>query len=93
MYRVKTDKKFEKSIERLKKSGLKQKHVDELYFVIGVLSTGGKLGLEYRDHKLHGVYDGYRECHIQGDLLLVYKIEKTELVLVLIDIGSHSYLF
>ena len=93
MYTIKTEKKFEKSIYRLKKVRLKQKQVDELYVVIDSLAHGEKLGVEYRDHKLRGEYEGYRECHIQGDLLLVYKIEKKELVLLLIDIGSHSYLF
>ena len=33
------------------------------------------------------------ECHIQHDLLLVYEIREAELVLLLIDIGSHTYLF
>ncbi|MFA6608501.1 MAG: type II toxin-antitoxin system YafQ family toxin [Candidatus Paceibacterota bacterium] len=93
MYRIKSHKKFEKGLEKLKKKGLKQKHVDGLYLVIGILSKGGKLGLEYHDHKLRGEYEGFRECHIQGDLLLVYQIIKDELVLVLIDIGTHSYLF
>ena len=36
---------------------------------------------------------GYRECHIKGDLLLIYKIEKENLILILVDIGSHSQLF
>jgi mRNA interferase YafQ len=93
LYNIKTEKKFKKSIERLKKSGLKQKHIDDLYGVVGSLAKGEKLGIGHRDHKLHGEYEGFRECHIQGDLLLVYKIEKKELVLLLIDIGSHTYLF
>ena len=93
MYRIKTHKKFEKSLEKLKKKGLKQKHVDGLYIAVGILSRGEKLDSSYRDHKLHGEYDGYRECHIQGDLLLVYQIIKNELVLVLIDIGTHNDLF
>ncbi len=38
-------------------------------------------------------HGGVRECHIQGDLLLVYKIEQGVLVLALLDIGSHAYLF
>lgn len=93
MYRIKIHKKFEKSLEKLKKKGLKQKHVDGLYIAVGILSKGKKLDSSYCDHKLHGEYDGYRECHIQGDLLLVYQIIKNELVLVLIDIGTHNDLF
>lgn len=93
MYRIKTDKKFEKSLEKLKKKGLKQKHIDDLYIVVDILSKGKNLDTSYRDHKLRGEYEGYRECHIQGDLLLIYKIIKDELVLVLINIGTHSELF
>ena len=89
MYKVKTDKKFEKSLSKVVKAGLKQKYVNEIYFAIDELSSGKILPSKYRDHGLKGEYKGYRECHIQGDLLLVYKIEKQELVLILIDIASH----
>jgi mRNA interferase YafQ len=65
----------------------------DVNLAINILASAKSLPFGYRDHKLHGEYEGFRECHIQGDLLLVYKIEKKELVLVLIDIGSHSYLF
>jgi len=46
-----------------------------------------------RDHALSGEWHGYRECHIKGDLLLVYQIHDDVLVLVLVDIGSHPQLF
>ena len=46
---------------------------------------------KYRDHNLKGKFDGYRECHIKPDLLLVYRIKDDTLELV--DIGSHSDLF
>ena len=47
MYRIKTDKKFEKSLERLNKKGLKQKHVDGLYVAVGILSKGKNLCIEH----------------------------------------------
>ncbi|MBP6949206.1 MAG: type II toxin-antitoxin system YafQ family toxin [Candidatus Pacebacteria bacterium] len=93
MYRVKYDKKFLKKFKKLIKNGLKQKYIDDIYQVIDTLSSGKKLESLYRDHKLTGELDGYRECHIQGDLLLIYQIYESELVLVLIDIGSHSEIF
>ena len=46
---------------------------------------------KYRDHNLKGKFDGYRECHIKPNLLLVYRIKDDALELV--DIGSHSDLF
>lgn len=82
---------YEKSFKKLKHSG----KFDEtkLNKAIDTLCLGEKLDSSYQDHVLHGEYDGYRECHVQGDILLIYKIEGKKLVLVLFDIGSHSELF
>jgi len=46
-----------------------------------------------RDHELSGNWRGYRECHIQSDWLLVYRVENDILVLTLARAGSHSDLF
>lgn len=51
------------------------------------------LDLKHKDHKLTGQYDGFRECHIKPDLLLIYKKEKRILILICLAIGSHSELF
>ena len=51
------------------------------------------LAPKYKDHTLSGNYRNYRECHIKPDLLLIYKIERAELVLYAVHIGSHSDLF
>ena len=48
---------------------------------------------KYKDHKLSGNYAGYRECHIEPDWLLIYKIYDDKLILVLTCTGSHSDLF
>ncbi len=67
--------------------------VSEIDAVVNLLAQGEELPQKYRDHKLTGELKEYRECHIRPDLLLVYRIEEQELILVLIDIGSHSELF
>lgn len=46
-----------------------------------------------RDHALTGNWEGHRECHIQPDWLLVYRIEEDVLVLTLARTGTHSDLF
>ena len=46
-----------------------------------------------RDHELAGNYAGFRECHIQPDWLLVYRIDGEELILFLSRTGTHSDLF
>ena len=48
---------------------------------------------QYRDHDLAGNWQGYRECHIRPDWLLIYKIEQKNLTLTLTRTGTHSDLF
>ena len=38
----------------------------------------------------YGELKGYRECHIEFDWLLVYRIYKYELILSLIHTGTHA---
>jgi len=84
-------KKFQKSYKKFLRSGkIERSDVD---FVIDLLALGEKLSSLYRDHSLSGEYEGYRECHIHSNILLIYKIEDEKLVLVIFDIGTHSELF
>lgn len=63
--------------------------------VIKKLLNNETLDASYNDHDLHGNYDGYRECHIRPDLLLVYKRFETGelLVITLYRISSHTNIF
>jgi len=93
MYSISRTRDFEKSYKRIKEAGrLKSRVKESLLAVIDILAQGKKLPPEYKDHQLHGELRHYRECHIKGDLLLIYQIRKQELLLVLVDIGTHSYL-
>ncbi len=91
MYTPFPTKQYEKSFKKLKHSG-KFSEV-ELNKTIDVLCKGEKLSPSHQDHALKGEYDGYRECHIHGDFLLVYRTDGQKLILVLFDIGTHSSLF
>ncbi len=73
----------------------KKRHLDmeKLKAVIEMLRRQEALAPKYRDHALKGEYAGYRECHIQPDWLLVYKVDEDMLTLVLARTGSHSDLF
>ena len=82
---------FKKSLKKVMHSGKFRREVVES--VVDILASGEKLPLRYKDHLLQGEYVGYRECHIYNDLLLIYKIQDIKLILILVDIGSHSYLF
>ena len=63
----------------------------ELRHVVTTLMHEKNLEEKYLDHRLSGDWNGYRECHVQNDLLLIYKIEKGKLLLT--RLGSHSNLF
>lgn len=58
--------------------------------IVDKLQNGEELPDYNRDHALSGEWKGYRECHIQPDWLLVYKISEERLVLSLIRTGTHS---
>lgn len=55
--------------------------------------AGEKLPIKNRDHALSGNYEGFRECHIMPDWLLIYSLENTLKIVTLIRTGSHSDLF
>lgn len=67
--------------------------LDLLDNIIRALSKGEALGEKNKDHALTGRWMGHRECHIQPDWLLVYRIEDDVLVLTLVRTGTHSDLF
>ena len=63
---------------------------NKIEIVINTLASGENLPEKYRDHDLHGNWEGFRKCHIDPDWLLVYRIFKGELILFLMSTGSHS---
>lgn len=73
-----------------------RKHYDEALFVgaIEALMTEDAqlLATRYSDHELKGEWKGFRELHITGDWLLIYRVERDELELVLTRTGSHDEL-
>ena len=68
-------------------------NVDKFRNVVEILANGQTLPEIYLDHPLKGDYNGYRECHIEPDWLLIYKITESVLVLTLYRTGTHSDLF
>lgn len=64
----------------------------EFQAVVNMLRHDIPLPAKYRDHPLHGQYEGSRDCHIRPDLMLVYTLEGEDL-LILERLGSHSDIF
>ncbi len=94
MYSIVPSRRFEKSLLRLKRSGKLSVAVQsDLQEVFDLLARRASMPVSYADHQLHGEYRQYRECHIKGDLLLMYRIDAERGIVELSDIGSHSQLF
>ncbi len=89
-YTVKPTTQFKKDYKRVMKRGLK---IELLEKVVELLAMGEALPEKNHDHELSGNWVGHRECHIQPDWLLVYRIEDDVLVLTLARTGTHSDLF
>ncbi len=89
-YSVRTTKRFDKSVEKMKKRGLP---MDDLRHVISLLMQTGTLPAQYRPHKPSGNMKDKWECHINSDWLLVWEQHDKELLLIMIDPGSHSDIF
>lgn len=91
-YNIKRSNNFKKQYKKVLKKG---KDVSKLEKVIEILASGEQLDKKYKDHNLNDnkYYRGCRECHIEPDWLLVYKIKNDELILYLVETGSHSDLF
>ena len=81
--------KFKKDYRRIKKQG---KDLSKLESVLEALVRREVLPEAIRDHSLGGTYRGHRECHIEPDWLLIYRIDGEGLVLVATRTGSHSEL-
>ena len=89
-YQVKTTTHFKKDYKLAMRRGRKMNLLKE---VITLLAMGKTLPEKYKDHALTGNWSEHRECHIQPDWLLIYRIEDDVLVLTLSRTGSHSDLF
>jgi len=57
------------------------------------LAEEKELPIEVNDHPLNGEWKTFRELHIGGDMLLIYRIDEEISQIVLVRIGSHSQLF
>lgn len=89
-YTVKFTTQFKKDYKQISKQGLP---IQLLNSVINQLSMGIPLPTKNKDHTLSGNWNGYQECHVQPDWLLIYRVDDNILVLTLTRTGTHSELF
>jgi len=90
MLKIRYQNRFKKDYKKMLKRGRDMRLLAQL---VTLLCSGEPLPEKCRDHPLSGNYLGYRECHIQPDWLLIYKIDRHTLTLVLTRTGTHGDLF
>ncbi len=88
-YKIKYSNEFKKSYKKLIKQG---KDIEKLKVVINLLANREKLDFKYKDHGLYNDkrFRDCRDCHIEPDWVLIYKYLENEIVLLLVNTGSHS---
>jgi len=88
MLKAKYTRQFKKDYKKLKYS---YRNIDSLDVIISKLLHEEILEPTQKDHPLHGKWKGFRECHIDGDWLLIYYKDKESITFV--RTGTHSELF
>jgi mRNA interferase YafQ len=88
MYTPIYTKQFEKDLKRSRRRG---KNIEKFKILAKTLIAGKKLDPLHRDHKLAGNYVGRRDCHMESDWLLIYKIDADHIIFE--RTGTHSDLF
>ena len=90
MLKVKTTGQFGKDFKLMIKQG---RDMEKLRAIMKKLTNQEPLDIRYKDHKLIGNLEGHRECHIEPNWLLVYRIQQSEGTIVFVRTGSHSDIF
>ena len=90
MLKLEFSSRMKRDAKRLQRQG---KDMGKLETVLGLLAEERSLPQQYRDHALSGPLKEQRECHIEPDWLLVYKIDRGMLILTAMATGSHAQLF
>lgn len=88
MHEILRTNQFKRDVKLMQK---RDKDHGSIRAVIETLAQGQPLSPKYRDHQLKGVFKDCRECHIEPDWLLIYRIECN--ILQLVRTGTHADLF
>lgn len=85
LYKLKFSRDFNRTFAKLR-----QKDKDLVETTLGLLALGKKLPASYKNHRLKGKLKDRYDCHVRGDLVLVYEKNEKALILTAIKIGKHS---
>lgn len=81
---------FKRDFKLMQKQG---KNIEKMKAVMFKLQRQEQLNYSHRDHSLSGNFKDRRECHIEPDWLLVYKVDKNNSTITFERTGSHADLF
>ena len=87
-------KQFVKDWRRLSASG--RYRMQDLEAVMQLLTdNAGPLPPEYHDHPLRGEWKDFRDCHVAGDWVLIYRLNVIPAgeEIIFVRTGTHSDLF
>ena len=79
---------FQRDLKLAQRRG---KNPEKFKIIARTLLAGESLDPIHRDHRIVGNYAGHRECHIESDWLLIYRIDEQRVVFE--RMGTHSDLF
>ena len=83
---------YKKDLKRAGKGRYSRVVEEELPEIIDALADDVMLPISYRDHPLHGMWEGSRDCHVKPDFVLIYTYIDDD-IMRLERLGSHSELF
>ena len=79
---------FKKDLKMMQKRGA---NIEKFKQIATKLITLERLQEKHYDHRLSGNFEGRRECHIEPDWLMIYKLEES--MIIFERTGTHSDLF
>ena len=88
MYRPAYTRQFSKDVKRARK---RKKNLEKLKLILRALIAGERPDPIHRDHKLVGDYIGRRECHIESNWLLIYRLQADTIIFE--RTGTHADLY
>jgi mRNA interferase YafQ len=91
MRTIKQTARFKRDLKREAKGPHRAALADEFVKIVEMLAGDEPLAERYRDHALTGSWKDHRDCHVEPDLVLIYRKPDDE-VLQLVRLGSHSEL-
>ena len=90
MFDIRFNNRMKRDVKLMKKRG---KDLSKWENILTKLANGENLPDKNKDHQLKGEWQNFRECHIEPDWLLIYRIEDDELILYATATGTHTDLF